>query len=62
MLKMGCPEVEISSGTGCTGAIRSVFEAQVALVHLGGHEIGHITLIWSPLRVAIIGSSKSIDI
>ena len=49
MLKMGYPEVEISSVTGCTGAILSVFEAQVALVHLGGHEIGHITLIWSRL-------------
>ena len=35
----------ISSGTGRTGASRSVCEAQVALIHLGGHEIGHIILI-----------------
>ena len=34
-------------GTGRTGASRSVCEAQVALIHMGGHEIGYIILIQS---------------
>ena len=37
----------VSSGTGRTGASRSVCEAQVALIHMGGHEIGYIILIQS---------------
>ena len=40
-------EYEISSGTGRTGASRSVCEAQVALIHLGGHGIGYVILIQS---------------
>ena len=31
-----------------------VCEAQVALIHLGGHEIGYIILIWSRFRVGTV--------
>ena len=31
--------------------------AQVALVHLGGHEIGNFVSIWSRLRVATLGTA-----
>ena len=44
----------ISSGTGRTGANHSVCEAQVALIHLGGHEIGYIILIQSCCRVGTV--------
>ena len=33
---------------------RAVCEAQVALIHLGGHEIGYIILIQSRLRVGMV--------
>ena len=31
-----------------------VCEAQVVLIHLGGHEIGHIILIWSHFRLGTV--------
>ena len=31
-----------------------VCEAQVALIHLGGHEIGYIILMWSHFRVGTV--------
>ena len=47
-------EYEISSGTGRTGASSSVCEAQVALIHLGGHGIGYVILIQSRFRVGMV--------
>ena len=44
----------ISSGTRRTGASRSVCEAQVPLIHLGGHEIGYFILIQSRYRVGTV--------